>query len=134
MVELQEKHRAIHEAIDLPASFHGLRQHRRDQVSIDDLSILEEVKLGIHILGDVSGDNLIEKAFLVIPLVGIFTPQHRGTMHPFADHIRSVVEHHVGVRAIAPIFAIIKLFTNREISIEGDQLVKIGCRPFKFHF
>ena len=134
MIKLQEKHGAIHEAIDVPASFHRLRQHRRDQVSIDNLPILKKIKPGIHILGDIGDDDLIEKALILIPIIGIFSPQHRRPMHPLSDHIRAIVNYGVRIGAIAPIGAVEKFFPDREIRIKRNQLVEIRCRSFKHNF
>ena len=133
VVELHEEHRAVAEAVDLPAPLQGVVQILGDEARERGLAVLEQVDDGVGIGGEVGVVDGVQADPVGVPVEGVLLQPDARSVHPAPDGERAVVEQVVGVRRVASVPRFVERLVDGVVGGEGDQLVEVGNRPLEMH-
>ena len=133
VIELDEENRTVHEAVDVPALLHRLRQVFRRERGEGNLAVLEEIQHRIGIGDDVGHVDAVEANAVLVPVARILAQVQRLAVHPAIHDERAVVQQLIGIGAVAPARRLVEVLPHGVVGGERRQLVEERDRPFEIH-
>ena len=131
MIELKEKHRAVVEAIQLPALLQGVFQGLGIQAGHGNLAVLEQVQRSVAVGGNVRHVDDVQADSIFVPVALVLLEANVGAVYPAGHGEWPVVQEIFRIGAVAAVARIKERFSNRQIGGERDQFVEVGHGPLE---